>query len=68
MIIVCITADVETTFEVNTGGNVDFPSITISHRTSSSVDLVGLQVRLAIRPNIIFYETITGLAWSPPAL
>ena len=47
-IIVSITADVETTFEVNTGGNVDFPSITISHCTSSSVDLVGLQVRLAI--------------------
>jgi len=37
-------AYVETTFEVNTGGNVDFPSITISHCTSSSVDLVGLQV------------------------
>ena len=40
-----IVPDVETTFEVIPGNhNVPFSSITISHCTSSSVDLVGLQV------------------------
>ena len=41
-----IAPDVETTFEVSsTKPKCNFSSITISHRTSSSVDLVGLQVR-----------------------
>merc|ERR1719237_152284 len=40
-----IVPDVETTFKVTPGNhNVPFSSITISHCTSSSVDLVGLQV------------------------
>ena len=40
-----ILPDVETTFEVTPRNhNLPFSSITISHCTSSSVDLVGLQV------------------------
>ena len=40
-----ILPDVETAFEVTPRNhNIPFSSITISHCTSSSVDLVGLQV------------------------